>query len=84
MGFDAFLPKPIHWPRLAAVLEAHLKLEWEYAEAEDEPAAALQVGGPLVPPPPPEELALLYQLARQGNLRAIREHAAHLETIGVR
>ena len=30
MGFDAFLPKPIHWPRLAALLRDHLQLEWVY------------------------------------------------------
>jgi hypothetical protein len=26
-GYDAFLPKPIHWPRLVALLEQYLQLE---------------------------------------------------------
>jgi CheY-like chemotaxis protein len=81
IGFDAFLPKPIHWPRLAALLQEHLQLEWVYGEAANAARAALQVAGPLIPPPP-EELAVLYEWARQGNLRALRERAADLETLG--
>src|SRR5207253_7924339 len=30
-GYDAFLPKPIDWPRLAALLEQYLQLDWVYA-----------------------------------------------------
>ena len=81
MGFDAFLPKPINWPRLAVLLHEQLQLEWVYAEAEGEALAALEVGGLLVPPPP-DELARLYELARLGNFYGLRERAAHLETLG--
>jgi hypothetical protein len=32
--------------------------------------------------PPQEALAVLHHLALMGNLRAIQEHAAHIETLG--
>ena len=41
-GYDAFLPKPIAWPRLAALLQQYLELDWVYAdeaEAAQVPAA---------------------------------------------
>jgi signal transduction histidine kinase/DNA-binding LacI/PurR family transcriptional regulator/CheY-like chemotaxis protein len=31
-GYDAFLPKPIAWPELMAVLEQYLKLKWSYSD----------------------------------------------------
>jgi hypothetical protein len=33
-------------------------------------------------PPPKEELDILLDLARRGNMQAIRERAAHIETLG--
>jgi CheY-like chemotaxis protein len=80
MGFDAFLPKPIQWPRLVALLQEQLQLEWVYAETEDAVAVAPEVAGPLVPPPS-DELARLYELIRLGNFYGLRERAAHLETL---
>jgi signal transduction histidine kinase/DNA-binding NarL/FixJ family response regulator len=78
-GIDAFLPKPVHWSKLAALLEEHLGLEWIYEEQE-----ALGEGRPSAPlaPPPQEEIAILYDLARMGDMWAIRERAAHIETLG--
>jgi DNA-binding response OmpR family regulator len=78
VGYDAFLPKPIHWPRLAALLAEHLDLEWEYTEAGDATTAAEPTPGSLIPPAQ-EELAVLYDLARRGDLRAIRQRALVLE-----
>jgi CheY-like chemotaxis protein len=78
VGYDAFLPKPIHWPRLAALLAEHLDLEWEYTESGDATTAAGPTPGSLIPPPG-EELAVLYDLARRGDLRAIRQRALGLE-----
>ncbi len=77
-GHDAFLPKPISWPKLATLLKEYLNLEWEYAET---PASDIPVSGPLIPPPP-EELAVLYELARSGSIRRIRDKAVELETLG--
>jgi CheY-like chemotaxis protein len=86
VGINAFLPKPVNWPNLAALLEEHLGLSWITAEPEVESEA------PLVPPPaeeedalvppPQEELAILLDLARRGNIRGIRERATHIETLG--
>jgi response regulator RpfG family c-di-GMP phosphodiesterase len=107
-GIDAFLPKPVSWPRLAALLEEHLKLEWEslapartptlHVSARD--AGDQEQGGealapvpslPLEPPPhiptplvppPGEELAVLHDLARMGDMEAIQERATHIEALG--
>jgi CheY-like chemotaxis protein len=97
-GIDAFLPKPVNWPNLAALLEEHLKLEWAYGKEQgSSPYRRLRTGAgeqggrespppphpsaPLVPPPR-EEMEVLLDLALRGNLRAIRERAAHIETLG--
>jgi hypothetical protein len=77
-GCDAFLPKPIKAERLLDLLETHLELTWVYAKPEGE---AETTAGPLVPPPV-EELDILLDLARRGNLRAIQERVAHIETLG--
>ncbi|MBE7471393.1 MAG: response regulator [Anaerolineales bacterium] len=99
-GYDAFLPKPIYWPRLATLLEKYLNLEWEYEEQRRRGAEAQggeEVGtpgesftsAPLPPrspaaliPPPPEELTALYEVARLGSIRRIRDKAAELEKLG--
>jgi hypothetical protein len=79
MGLDAFLPKPIRWPRLAVVLEECLGLQWEYESARERVGKEEQV---VLVPPPKEELTILLDLARQGDMRAIQERAAHIETLG--
>ncbi len=77
VGYDDFLPKPIHWPDLAAMLAEHLDLEWSYSEEKEEGIQPSELA-----PPPQEELAILLDLARRGNIRAIRERVAHIETLG--
>jgi len=72
-GYDAFLPKPVAWPDLAATLEHQLNLAWTYAEVEPE--------GELIPPPS-DELETLHNLALRGNMRAIREQAEHIAALG--
>jgi CheY-like chemotaxis protein len=76
VGYDAFLPKPIHWPQLAAVLEQYLQLDWVYAA---EPAAADESGS--LVPPPAEELALLFELAEIGDILGLQARAAYLEQL---
>ncbi|MEW5956431.1 MAG: ATP-binding protein [Chloroflexota bacterium] len=80
MGYNAFLPKPIPWPRLAALLEFYLNLEWLFAEAAGPALTAGEADGDLIPPPA-EELELLYDLGRRGDLRGIQERAAYLEEL---
>jgi signal transduction histidine kinase/HAMP domain-containing protein len=58
----------------------HLDLEWIDEEVVSETVVPDKAEvGPLVPPSP-EELAVLYELAMSGKMRAIRERAAHLST----
>jgi PAS domain S-box-containing protein len=81
LGINAFLPKPVYWPRLAALLEKHAKIEWTYARNVQ--AQKAEKSADLVPPSP-EELKILYEMARRGNLRAICERASRLETMDER
>jgi hypothetical protein len=84
VGINAFRPKPVNWPNLAALLEEHLELEWEYQEpgsqGAGEPGREYSPA-PLVPPPG-EEMEVLHNLALRGDMRGIRERAAHIETLG--
>jgi signal transduction histidine kinase/DNA-binding LacI/PurR family transcriptional regulator/FixJ family two-component response regulator len=73
-GCDAFLPKPIAWPRLAPLLERYLELDWVYADE----AEVAQVPAALIPPSQ-EELAALGELVAIGDILALQERAAQLE-----
>jgi signal transduction histidine kinase/DNA-binding NarL/FixJ family response regulator len=82
-GIDDFLPKPIHWPRLAALLEKHLGLEWEYEEELEVQRVRGEKGEAAgLVPPPQKEITILYDLARRGDMRGLQERAAHIETLG--
>ena len=78
-GFDAFLPKPVKWTRLAALLEEHLGLEWEYVEAVNQ---EMEGSAKILIPPPREELAVLLDLARMGDMTAIMARAERIRTLG--
>jgi CheY-like chemotaxis protein len=78
-GISAFLPKPVKWPKLAALLQECLALEWEYEKTIETGEKESKV---ILVPPPAEEMEILLDLARRGNMRAIREYAAHIETLG--
>jgi signal transduction histidine kinase/DNA-binding NarL/FixJ family response regulator len=77
-GANAFLPKPVDLGQLLAQIGQLLQLCWiprageTAADADDAELVA----------PPPDELEALYRLARLGNMRSIRDHADHLETLG--
>jgi len=76
-GCDAFLPKPVETEKLLDVLGANLNLAWVYAEPEDE----AEDKAPLAPPPQ-AELAILYDLARKGQILEIQQQTLRLEKIG--
>ncbi len=78
-GCDEFLPKPCEEERLFATLGRCLDLAWSHA-APAEPAGA-GTAAMDVPPLPPEEARPLLELARRGDLRALR---ARLADAGVR
>ncbi len=78
-GCDAFLVKPINLQKLLDLIQTYLKLQWVYSEPSVRPAHSPPTAttGDMVPPPA-EELQTLYELARLGKMRNIREQAAHL------
>jgi CheY-like chemotaxis protein len=76
-GADAFLPKPVDHDALLATIGALLSLRWTFGQAAQEPATE---SGELVAPPA-QEIETLWQLARIGSMREIRERAAHLRTL---
>jgi len=79
LGAADTICKPIDHDALLKCVEAHLKLEWEFAPPEQR-APITQAGAPgdALTVPPPEEIAVLHELAREGNMRGIRESAERL------
>jgi CheY-like chemotaxis protein len=77
-GCDAFLPKPIKAEQLLDLLAKRLELRWTYDESEGEAEA---LAGPLVPPPS-QELAMLHQLVKKGQIIDIQKYALDIETMG--
>ncbi len=90
-GCDDFLSKPINFGTLLELLDTYMQLEWTYDdEQESGETEAMGEGiispAPLHPsspspliPPPPEEIEVLYELAKRGNMRAIWKRAAKIE-----
>jgi CheY-like chemotaxis protein len=79
IGCDDFLPKPIKVSKLLALLETHLQLEWVYSKETVIKGAEHSRLTEKFVPPPLEELEILYDLSKRGNLRAIRKRAIQLE-----
>jgi CheY-like chemotaxis protein len=82
VGCDAFLAKPVDAKHLFTVLETYLKVDWIFAEVEEDvgeerPEAFMP--DQLLVPPPPDELKVLYEFACRGDILGIRECAAKLE-----
>ena len=81
-GANAFLTKPIAFPRLLAEMGDLLKIAWVYESRKAE-TAKMEIEEELVAPPP-EELAILHDLAQFGNMSKIDERAAHLAALDAR
>ena len=89
-GCNSFLPKPICFEKLLEILEVHLELEWIYEQDSPQiPLIEETVGGNIdedsasssVVTPPDEELNLLLELAKQGNIARILERTVLLEEL---
>jgi signal transduction histidine kinase/ligand-binding sensor domain-containing protein/DNA-binding NarL/FixJ family response regulator len=84
VGCDDFLTKPIEVEKVFALLQTYLELEWVYEAQADHAAdrlaesdeAAIEAA---IVAPPREELEILYELARFGDMERIQQHAGHLE-----
>ena len=76
-GGDAFLPKPIETKALFQLLSSHLNLEWIYEREEDDPTPAASPSTEIALPPS-NTLQTLWDLARQANLKALREQIEQL------
>jgi CheY-like chemotaxis protein len=95
VGCHDFVPKPIREAELLERLSLHLKLEWIYEESsaqrkdsaqptllegQSPPAPNTQDASPFIAPAA-EEIAALLHLVMMGDLKAIAERAAKLETL---
>ncbi len=85
-GANAFLPKPIEREALLDLIAERLGLVWEFAErpAALPGSADADTDAETLVAPPPEELQVLHRLALTGNMRTLRERAAHLAVLDVR
>ena len=81
-GANAFLTKPIAFPRLLAKMGTLMKIEWEYESPAVETAKSA-VEEELVLPPH-EELAILHELAVFGSMYEIDERAQQLADLDER
>ena len=72
-GCDGFIPKPVNTEQLFDLMATHLDLEWIYEGPERAVRAEISFE-----PPPPEELAILLEMSRRGNIRGIRERAIRI------
>jgi signal transduction histidine kinase/CheY-like chemotaxis protein len=77
-GADAFVPKPVEHDVLLGAIGTQLGLTWVTGRAA--PEASREEEAALVAPPA-EEIEVLWQLVRMGNMRRIHEQAGHLRTL---
>jgi CheY-like chemotaxis protein len=80
-GCNDFLPKPVLAEDLFEKLRVHLSLEWVY-EQELPMDELKQLPEKSQIAPPPEELAVLFNLAKRGEIVAIRQEIARIEQLG--
>lgn len=87
-GCNAFLRKPIQPEKLFELLQAHLGLEWMYERPGRTEVASLPApASPTLPvavyltPPPREEMTILLELARRGDMTGLQERADHIKQL---
>ena len=89
-GCNDFLPKPVCFEQLLGILEVHLELEWIYEPSSSKTSLTKELlnqnstedfSSSSLVAPPDEELNLLLELAKQGNIARILKKAALLEEL---
>jgi signal transduction histidine kinase/DNA-binding NarL/FixJ family response regulator len=78
-GADAFLPKPVDHDVLLRTVGTLLSLDW--ITRQPVPDRALPGDEAALVTPPAEEIEVLWELARIGNMRMIRERARYLQAL---
>jgi CheY-like chemotaxis protein len=81
-GVDAFMTKPVHQNGLLETLGRLLKVTLCHDEAAVTTDSAAVTGA--LTPPPRAQLEQLYRLAREGDMRAIRQLADDMESADAR
>jgi signal transduction histidine kinase/DNA-binding NarL/FixJ family response regulator len=84
VGANAFLPKPIDLDRLLSQIATLLPLEWIYDYRPETEAASEGDASEVFVVPPQPEMAVLYRLARIGNMQEIMAHTAYLAELDPR
>jgi signal transduction histidine kinase/DNA-binding NarL/FixJ family response regulator len=82
-GANVFLPKPIDLNALLEQIALLLKLNWRYAVPAEMPSPESKPAAPLVMPPV-EEMEILLQLSRRGDMQDILRRAAYLAELDQR
>ena len=83
-GANVFVPKPIDENALLEALTRLMGLTWIYDEPEPASAESAGSADSTLVYPPPEEMQVLRQLARAGNMRSLRERAEHVRGLDTR
>ncbi|HEY1012527.1 MAG TPA: two-component regulator propeller domain-containing protein [Herpetosiphonaceae bacterium] len=88
VGCDGFVSKPVDAGQILELVRRHVRLEWIVAPAEALAAPPLSAdgdpGGDELILPPREELEALYERARFGDMRSVREQAERLGRLSPR
>ena len=83
MGANAFIPKPIEQELLLKAMGRLMNLNWIHRNARPQPAAQAR-RSPALLYPPSEEMVVLRELARMGNMQSLRERSVYLEKLDAR
>jgi PAS domain S-box-containing protein len=83
VGANAFHLKPIEANKVLNEIGTLLHLSWIYSDAPIAPSIEKHPEATIVPPPP-DEMNVLHKLAMIGNMREIRQRAAHVASLGER
>ncbi len=79
-GSNSFIPKPVKADHLFEALHQHLNLTWIYEECEftETPEDQISTLPGIMIPPPQDDLLLLVDLTKMGDIEAIQDQAERL------
>jgi CheY-like chemotaxis protein len=80
-GVNVFLAKPVDHDALLHAIGTLLSLQWTFGKSAQGPdGQGIEEGGDMIAPPA-QEIETLWQLARIGSMREIRERASYLRAL---